>query len=355
MSAAALAAAIPGAVLDEATGLPLHVGNPMAEQRRLRQGALVLLPRDVLRMSGPDTLPWLDSITSQALTALAPGDSAETLVLSPEGRIEHALRLRWTGDELWILVDAGTGDALQAWLTRMRFFKQVEIDRPGVVVVGTAGEPAADLAWIDGWPEVAPGGVRYGEPTGEPWRWSEAILAPDEAAALDPARFVGTLAADALRIAAGRPALAEVDERSIPHELDWLTTAVHLQKGCYRGQETVAKVHNLGAPPRRVVLLHLDGSENAPVAAGDAVVRPGEDAAEVGTVTSAAMHDELGPIALAVVKRGAPADEDLAVRTADGVLVAAAQQVLVPPTAGHAHRPPRLPRLGAVRRPAPPA
>lgn len=354
MSAAALAAAIPGAVLDETTGLPLHVGGPLVEQRRLRQGALVLLARDVLRLTGPDTLSWLDSITSQALAALAPGASAETLVLSPEGRIEHVLRLRWTGDALWIVVDAGTGDALESWLTRMRFFKQVEIDRPEVVVVGTAGEPPAEFSWIDGWPEVAPGGVRYGEPTGEPWRWSEAILAPDEAAALEPARFVGSLAADALRIAAGRPALAEVDERSIPHELDWLTTAVHLQKGCYRGQETVAKVHNLGAPPRRIVLLHLDGSENAPVVAGDAVLRPGEESA-IGQVTSAAMHDELGPIALAVVKRGAPADEDLAVRSAEGVLVAASQQVLVPPSAGHAHRPPRLPRLGAVRRPAPPA
>ena len=355
--AARIAARIPDAVLDEATGLPLHVGNPIAEQRRLRAGSLVLLPRDVLRLSGPDTLPWLDSITSQAVDALPAGASTESLVLSPEGRIEHAMRLRWTGDELWIIVDAGTGDALETWLTRMRFYKQVEISRPDVVVVGTAGEPAAERAWIDGWPEVAPGGVRYGEPTGEPWRWSEAILSVPEAEALAAGRFVGSLAADALRIAAGRPALAEVDERTIPHELDWLTTAVHLQKGCYRGQETVAKVHNLGAPPRRVVLLHLDGSENAQVAAGDEVLAPAADGAEpkpVGRITSAAIHDELGPIALAVVKRSAPADADLVVRTADGTAVAAGQQLLVPPSAGHANRPPRLPRLGAVKRPAPP-
>ncbi|WP_306231845.1 YgfZ/GcvT domain-containing protein [Agrococcus beijingensis] len=343
---------IEGAVLDEATGLPLHVGNPIAEQRRLRQGALVLLPRDVLLLTGPDTLPWLDSITSQALEQLADGASTESLVLSPEGRIEHAMRLHRAGEQLWIVVDAGTGDALEAWLTRMRFYKEVEIARPEVVVVGTAGEPAAPLAWIDGWPDVAPGGVRYGQPTGEPWRWSEAILMPAEAEALDAARFVGTMAAEALRIAAGRPSIAEVDDRSIPHELDWLTTAVHLAKGCYRGQETVAKVHNLGAPPRRVVLLHLDGSQNLPVAPGDAVLA-GE--AEVGAVTSSAMHDELGPIALAVVKRGTPADVDLTVRSAEGPLVAAGQQVLVPPSAGHAHRPPRLPRLGAVQRPAPPA
>lgn len=343
--------AIPGAVAGP-EGLPLHVGSPIAEQRRLRAGAPVLLPRDVLRLTGPDALPWLDSITSQAIAELAPGASTESLVLSPEGRIEHAMRLHRDAEgALWILVDAGTGDALEAWLTRMRFFKQVDIERPEVVVVGSAAEPAGGIAWVDGWPEVAPGGVRYGEPTGEPWRWSETVLSPTEAEALDPSSFVGTLAVDALRIAAGRPALAEVDERTIPHELDWLTTAVHLSKGCYRGQETIAKVHNLGAPPRRVVLLHLDGSEGAQVAHGDEVLA-GD--AVVGRVTSAAIHDELGPVALAVVKRSAPADADLVVRTAEGVDVAAAQQLLVPPSAGHANRPPRLPRLGAVRRPSAP-
>lgn len=358
----AVAARIPDAVIDEGSGLPLHVGSPIAEQRRLLAGSVVLLPRDVLHLTGPDTLPWLDSITSQAIADLAPGASTETLVLSPEGRIEHVLRLLRGDDsgevELWVLVDAGTGDALETWLTRMRFFKQVEITRPEVVVVGTAGAAAAGLpperTWVDGWPEVAPGGVRYGEPTGEPWAWAEAVLTPAEAAAIAADRFVGSMAADALRIAAGRPALAEVDERTIPHELDWLTTAVHLAKGCYRGQETVAKVHNLGAPPRRVVLLHLDGSQNAPVAPGDEVVARPDAATEarvLGQITSVANHHELGPIALAVVKRSAPADEDLLVRTADGVDVAAAQQLLVPPSAGHANKPPRMPRLGAVQRP----
>ena len=162
--------AIAGAVLGD-DGVPLHVGSPVVEQRRLLAGGLVLLARDVLRLTGPDRLPWLDAITSQSIAALAAGESAEALVLSPEGRIEHALRLVETGDALWVIVDAGAGDALEAWLTRMRFLKQVDIERPAVAVVGSASAPAGELAWIDGWPAVAPGGDRYGEPTGEPWTW----------------------------------------------------------------------------------------------------------------------------------------------------------------------------------------
>ena len=73
--------------------------------------------------------------------------------------------------------------------------------------------------------------------------------------------LAGTWAYEALRIAAGRPRLGlDTDHRTIPHELGWIETAVHLSKGCYRGQETVARVHNLGHPPRRLVRLHLDGA-----------------------------------------------------------------------------------------------
>jgi folate-binding protein YgfZ len=166
----------------------------------------------------------------------------------------------------------------------------------------------------------------------------------------------GALAAEALRIAAWRPRLAtEVDERSIPHELDWLRSAVDLGKGCYKGQETVAKVLNLGRPPRRLVLLHLDGSDTVLPVHGDVVVgekvRPepveGEapERREVGHVTSSAMHHELGPVALAVVKRSVPADLPLIVES-HGIDVAAAQVEIVPADAGAAIDVPRLPRLG---------
>jgi len=337
----------PGAVLGP-SGVPLHLGNPIAEGRALDAGAWVLLPRDVLRLTGPDRRTWLDSITTQAIAQLAPGVSTETLVLSPEGRIEHALRLVDDGESLWAIVDAGRADALEAWLTRMRFWAQVEIARVDAPVIGWTGAVApAGVAWDDPWPTVAEGGVRYGSGDGlGPWAWHETIATGDPG---EPPALAGTLALDARRIAAGRPTIADVDDRTLPHELDWLATAVHLAKGCYRGQETVAKVHNLGAPPRRLALLHLDGSEAVLPAIGDAVTI---DDAEVGRVTAAAQHQELGPIALAVLKRSADPEASLVVLAGDDdVRVAAAQQVLVPPTAGHAHRPPRLPRIGAVRRP----
>ena len=141
------------------------------------------------------------------------------------------------------------------------------------------------------------------------------------------ARLAGTWATEALRIAAWRPRWSDVDHRTIPHELDLLRTAVHLTKGCYRGQETVARVHNLGRPPRRLVLLHLDGSGHVLPEPG-AQVMAGERA--VGTVTSVARHHELGPIALAVVRRSVPAQDTLLVAAPDGA-VAAAQEIVVSP------------------------
>ena len=130
-----------------------------------------------------------------------------------------------------------------------------------------------------------------------------------------------------------------------------MRTAVHLDKGCYRGQETVAKVHNLGHPPRRLVMLHLDGTDAVLPAPGDDVVVASEDGAAdpVGRVTSVAQHYEWGPIALAVVRRSVPVDAPLEVRTEEGP-VAAAQQTIVPPEAGAAVGRIALPKLGARRR-----
>ncbi|NIJ05104.1 YgfZ/GcvT domain-containing protein [Frigoribacterium faeni] len=355
--------------VDDGTGVAAHYGTPVAEQRALARGAAVvdLSSRGVLTVSGPDRLSWLHSLTSQSLTGLAPGDWTETLLLDANGRLEHAARVVDDGETTWLLVDRVEAEPLRAWLDRMRFMLRVEVaDRTAdVATLGSLGEvelPVPVLApagvpvvWVDPWSEVAVGGHSYADADDHPgrsWTARETLVARADLAALAASDLpaAGTLALEALRIEAWRPRLStEVDERSIPHELDWMRSAVHLAKGCYRGQETVAKVHNIGHPPRRLVMLHLDGSDSVLPAHGDPVVLAADTGREVGHVTSSAVHHELGPIALALVKRTTDEDAPLAVLSAD-IVVAAAPQTIVPASAGASAGVPRLPRLGAVRR-----
>jgi folate-binding protein YgfZ len=331
----------PGAVPAEGldTGVAWHYGDPVREQRRLAegQGQTDLSHRGVLRITGPDRLSWLHSMTTQQLTGLAPFTSVETLILSPHGHVEHALHLVDDGEATWITVEPGTAPAVLTWLQRMQFMLRVDpqdVTADWAVLgepVARESEPGEPLAWKDPWPAPAAGGALYtaaaAEAQGHPgWSWREVLLPRAEfarraqAGELDDS--AGTWAVDALRVAAWRPRLGfETDHRAIPHEVDWLRTAVHLQKGCYRGQETVARVHNLGRPPRRLVMLHLDGSEHTLPPVG-APVLLGER--EIGRVTTPARHHELGPIALAVVKRSVPEDAEL---LAGGI--PAAQEVIV--------------------------
>ncbi len=358
-------------------GVAAHYGNPMIEQRRLLAGEAVvdLSNRGVLGVAGPDRLTWLNSISSQELRSLAPGQSAETLLLDPNGRIEYAMAVIDDGVETWLILEAGELPGLHAWLDKMRFTLRVQVVDHSLAyaVIGTmAADPAAvhlapaapngvALTWRDPWSSVGNGGFQYADAPAHPaadWHWTEALVPRDRLPALrdavraGPVSAAGTLALEALRIAAWRPRRAtEVDEKTLPHELDWLRSAVHLNKGCYRGQETVAKVHNLGHPPRRLVLLHLDGSDAVLPVHGDEVqatkqLADGEtERRGVGVVTSSARHHELGPIALAVIKRTVPADITLHVQS-QGISVAAAQEVIVPQSAGSVAEIPRLPRLG---------
>lgn len=364
---------IPGAVLDH--DVVSHFGDPTREQRALDRGTALspLGDRTIVEVEGADRLTWLDSITSQSLLRLQPGDSTELLVLDPQGRVEHAAGVVDDGVSTWLIADAGDAPALAAWLKRMVFRARAvvtvrdDLSAVGVIAGGVAEELAVGaaitphevpLVWSDPWNAVQPGGHQYhlGEDhPGAEYAWRIAIVDADATAALvarvdarADATWAGALAAEALRVAAWRPRWArEVDDRSIPHETDWIRSAVHLSKGCYRGQETVAKVHNLGHPPRRLTALHLDGSDSIFPAPGD-VVLAGDD--EVGHITSVARHHELGPIALAILSRRAPADA-LVVRTADGD-VAASQEIIVPAEAGATANVPRLTRLS--RRPTAP-
>jgi folate-binding protein YgfZ len=361
---------IPGAVSDDA-GIS-HFGDPFREQRRLAAGAAIvpLDDRAVIEVAGPERLSWLDSITSQSVGRLAPGESTELLVLDPQGRVEHAAGVLDDGSSTWLIADAGDADALAGWLTRMKFRTQATVERrtdltlvgfvdgasaAATVVAAALASNGAPLIWADPWQHVTAGGHQYAEISEHPGAalaWRVGILTNDAASALahslEPEAAAGLLAADALRIAAWRPRwAAEVDERSLPHESDWLRSAVHLNKGCYRGQETVAKVHNLGHPPRRLAALQLDGSDAVLPPVGSPVFA-GDD--EVGHITSAARHHEDGPIALAILSRRTPVG-DLTVR-ADGIDIAAAQQVIVPADAGATADIPRLTRLS--RRPEAP-
>ena len=359
--------------MSDTSSLPAeHFGDPVAEQRMLSAGRAIvdLSDRGIVTVTGPDRLTWLDSLTSQSLSALTPGESAETLLLDPHGRIEHAMNVLDDGTTTWLLVDGTAAASLAAWLDRMRFMLRVEVadvtlewaalgqfmPEGATALVAPAAPHGVPLLWRDPWVGVRAGGWQYASESEHPgvdfpfaWMLVPRASLPDHLASAPRA---GSLALDALRIAAWRPRfVGEVDERTLPHELDWLRTAVHLSKGCYRGQETVAKVHNLGHPPRRLALLHLDGSESLLPAHGARVLLgSAPDAAEVGHITSAARHHELGPIALAVLKRSLDPAAELVVDI-EGEAVAAAQQVIVPPGAGAVADVPRLPRLGAVRRP----
>jgi folate-binding protein YgfZ len=261
-------------------GVAAHYGDPYREQRALVDGAAAvdLSHRPVVRIAGPDRLEWLHSLTTQHLTSLPPDVWAQALVLSPNGHVEHHLQLVDDGSAVWAHVEPGTAGALVEFLDRMRFLMRVEVE-------DVSGDWA--VLHVSGTDEL----VR------------RADLSSYDGA------LAGIWAYEALRVAARRPRLSvDTDHRTIPNEVGWLTRAVHLDKGCYRGQETVARVYNLGRPPRRLALLHLDGSDSDLPSSGDAVTFDGR---EVGRVGTAARHYELGPIALALVKRQVPDDAEL--------------------------------------------
>jgi tRNA-modifying protein YgfZ len=305
-------------------GVPWHYGDPMREQRRLDagEGVVDLSHRGVITVTGPDRLSWLHSLTTQYLEGLEPGRGVTTLVLSPHGHIEHVLYGVDDGETFWAHTEPGAAPALVGWLDGMRFLMRVEVsDRSrDYGMVWSAAQLAGDHM------------VRSGA---DSLGGREAFVARDrleEIMNLGPR--AGTWAFEARRIAAGVPRIGlDTDHRTIPNEIGLLGVAVHLDKGCYRGQETVARVHNLGRPPRRLVRLHLDGSV-------DALPTPGAelqlDGRGVGFIGGSARHFELGPIALGLIKRGTTIDAQL---TVEGI--AAAQEPLVDPDIGLHVRPTR--------------
>ena len=307
-----------------------HFGNPLGEQRQLlqSQAAVKRIDQQVLLLSGDDALSWLHSITSQNIKNLKPGDSTETLVLTPNGHIEHQIKALAFDGGLYLIVNKEKAPALIQWLNQMRFRSKVAISETDLDVWGGFGDLSlGSLVWVDGFDSEPKGSVRYAAQV-ESFPYREYLLETGQKPALIEA---GMLAFEALRIAAGRPEITDIDERSLPHEFDWLASSVHLSKGCYRGQETVAKVHNLGHPPRRLIVLNLE--------VGDTVANPGEEISYqgklVGKVLAGALHYEAGSLALGLVNRNTPyLDLEVCGMTAS-------QRVLVPADAGKAANLPR--------------
>jgi folate-binding protein YgfZ len=314
-----LPGAVPAEGVDE--GVAAHYGDLFREQRALADGAgfVDLSHRGVVTVTGEDRLAWLHLLLTQHVSELPPGEATEALILSANGHIEHALYLVDDGETVWAHVEPETQEALIAYLESMKFFYRVEVaDRTADIAV--VHLPAGSIAEV-------PEGVAVREtPHGRDLFLPRADLEAYAAQAGPPA---GILAYEALRVEQHRPRLGfETDHRTIPHELGWIGSAVHLQKGCYRGQETVARVQNLGKPPRRLVFLHLDGSEvHLPVAGTELrLAQDGPDGRKIGFITTSARHHELGPVALALVKRNVAVDAPLVAGD-----TAAAQEVVVEP------------------------
>ncbi len=354
---------LPGAVATEGGpgGYPIaaHYGDPLREQRALAEGAGLVdrSDRDVLSIPGTDRLSWLHDLTSQHLQHLVDGAGTETLVLSPQGHVEHHLVLADLGGTTWADVEPGTGGALSAFLQRMVFMLRVEPElvTDGWAVLSLVGPKVLQTLTVAGLPvpqapnevhALPEGFVRRMPETGDgsvaldlvvPRAAVRAVADRLLAAGATPA---GIDAYEALRVEGRRPRLGvDTDHRTIPNELPWLRTAVHLDKGCYRGQETVARVHNLGRPPRRFVLLHLDGVSEVLPEAGTPVLAGSRTVGRIGTVVR---HFELGVIALALLKRSVGAEVGL---TVGGAVAAIDPDDLVEDTADEGARE----RIRAVR------
>lgn len=310
--------------------MPEHFGNPLLEQRKLLAGEAYVERDDqnIVQVSGEDAKSWLHSLLTQDILNLAEGESTEALLLTPQGHIEHQLKVVIAESGVLLIVDSTRADALISWLEKMRFRSKVEVSKTSLKAFGLFVE-FPGLLWRDSFSIPSTFSVSY-NPNRAKFNYFELIS--EQAPNLEPA---GLMALRALRIAAGRPEISDVDDKSLPHEFDWLQSAVHLSKGCYRGQESVSKIHNLGHPPRRLVILNLESGDDLP-SRDDLVFYQDK---LVGKVLSSALHYELGSVALALVARHTPY-LDLLVEIA-GRKVSAHQQVLVPADAGKAANLPR--------------
>ncbi|WP_124055351.1 CAF17-like 4Fe-4S cluster assembly/insertion protein YgfZ [Arcanobacterium ihumii] len=336
---------LPNPVMDDDAGVPAHFGNPFAEEDALKRGKsftdLSLI--EVVTVSGADRKNWLHNLSTCPFNNVADGESREMLILDPHGHIEHAAAVTDDGTKIWMFTDQGKSQPLIDFLESMKFMMRVEITRVPAIVLGFMA-PLGELdegavaramtTWEDPWPRTVDGGADYGisddeHPARNSHRTLLAFDSDDSSCVVadllkNGYGTAGLIAWEAARIADWRPRPSlDAADMPLPHELDWIRTAVHLDKGCYRGQETVAKLVNLGRPPRRFTYLYLEGPEGDLPTPGSDVFR-GER--KVGVLTSVARDCEDGPVGLALIKRSVSIEEQLTV----GGFVANQEPIVAP-------------------------
>lgn len=316
---------LPGAVPppDDSTdaGVAWHYGDPFAEQRSAARSVVVVdrSNRGIIAVPGEDRLTWLHSLTSQHFEQLGEDAGTEALILDAQGRLEHHMVVANVGGTVFL--DVEKADDLLAYLKKMVFWSKVEprdatAEFALLSVFGPDAPALLEKLDIPLPTDVAALGEGFVRRMSWPGQYSVDLLVPRGELASwwqritdAGARPAGSFAFEALRVESLKPRIGiDTDERTIPHEVNLIDPAVHLNKGCYRGQETVAKVHNVGRPPRRMLLLHLDGSADGQPETGDPVTLDGRVVGRVGTVV---LHHELGTVALALVKRSVPIESEL--------------------------------------------
>jgi folate-binding protein YgfZ len=328
-------------------GVPWHYGDPFAEQRAAARKVAVVdrSNRELIAVTGPERLSWLHLVISQHVTELADGATTEALVLDSQGRVDAHMEIAHLDETVWLDTEPGahaTGvrggkQTLLEYLRSMVFWSKVELrDATAERAILTLLGPGTDAVLTSlGLPDPGPHQVAGSEVIVRRGALGVDLLVPRDSQAdwwsritEAGARPMGSWGYEAFRVEAARPRMElDTDERTIPHEVGWVHVAAHVAKGCYRGQETVSKVHNVGRPPRRMLLLHLDGSPEVLPETGDPVLH-GERT--VGRVGSVIRHHELGPIALALVKYSVPLDTELLVGVEDRVVQAAIDPDAIP-------------------------
>ena len=271
-----------------------HLGDPYGEQKKLISGDawVDLSHKSVISIGGVERLSWLHAITTQDFENIIENVWVSGLILDALGHINHQFIAVDDGELTWLVIESTKKGELLAFLEKMKFMLRVEVaDRSSeFVLIRTPGKP---------------------DSIGGPFRLVKRNEIDLYKAAMKDYAQAGVWAYEAERVAAGRARiLLETDRKSIPNELELLGNAVHMKKGCYPGQETVAKINNLGKSPRRLTLLHLDGSEVELPKSGEKVF---DGETEVGFIGTVARHFELGPIGLAVIKRSVPLEKTLLV------------------------------------------